>query len=178
MTHAAIPGHWDFMLAVYGDAGVAEACLDLQRDIGVDVPLLLIVLHGAGQGVLIDAATIGRLDAECRAWRSQVVHPLRAVRTIMKTDPWIDEVEAVAPLREAVKALELRAEKIESDVLAHTLAGVAQPGVIPSAATVLAAVHEVIAHFAGAPVAQMPASAAVVADAVWHRARDWPRLAR
>ena len=56
---------WDFSLEVYGRPKVAETCLRLQDEFGVDVPVLLFAAWLAAE----HSATLGRADV------AQVVAP-------------------------------------------------------------------------------------------------------
>ncbi|WP_287884720.1 TIGR02444 family protein [Paracoccus sp. (in: a-proteobacteria)] len=108
---------WPFMLKIYAAPGVAPACLRLQETYGLDIPLFLAVLHGAVLGKALDAAAIRALDASCAQWRQDVIHPLRRIRTAMKSDASLAWNPRVPALREAIKAQELTAERIEAEVL-------------------------------------------------------------
>jgi len=113
---------WDFALAIYARPGVAEACLALQNELGVDVMLLLMATFAAVRHrILLTADEIRTLDEACRPWREQIVRKLRAIRTELKTGPRPAPGEATEPFRAQVKALELQAEKIENQLLAECL---------------------------------------------------------
>lgn len=106
---------WAFSLAVYGDTGVAEACLGLQDRHDIDVNLLLFAcwIGTSGNGRL-DEDQWRRLIGDTHAWRQDVVEPLRNVRRRLKTGSWPGvEAQTAADLREAVKRLELEAERAE-----------------------------------------------------------------
>jgi uncharacterized protein (TIGR02444 family) len=110
---------WAFSLSFYAAPGVAETCLALQDEAGVDVNLLLFALwHAAsGRGILDEAALAGAAAATAE-WRGCVVEPLRAVRRFLK---------GAAPesaLRAAVKAAELQAEEAAQRHLAALAAPV------------------------------------------------------
>ncbi len=108
---------WPFMLQVYAAPGVAPVCLRLQETYGLDIPLFLAVLHGAVLDKALDAAAIRALDASCARWRQDVIHPLRRIRTVMKSGTILAWNPRIPALREAVKAQELMAERIEAEVL-------------------------------------------------------------
>jgi uncharacterized protein (TIGR02444 family) len=111
--------HWAFSLAVYRQPGVAEACLALQDRLGVDVNVLLLTLFATRQvGAPPSGATIAQADAFVRAWRAQVVAPLRGVRRRLKEGPPPAPGSAAEALRQRVKAVELYAEQIEQAALA------------------------------------------------------------
>ncbi|WP_298261208.1 TIGR02444 family protein [Bradyrhizobium sp.] len=113
---------WAFALAIYVRPGVAEACLTLQSELGVDVMLLLMSAFAAVKHrIPLTADEINALDASCRPWREQIMRKLRAIRTELKTGPAPAPGSATEPFRSQVKALELEAEKIENRLLAECL---------------------------------------------------------
>jgi uncharacterized protein (TIGR02444 family) len=113
---------WAFALAIYARAGVAEACLALQNEAGVDVMLLLMTIFAAvKRRVLLTADEIRALDETCRPWCEQIVGKLRAIRTELKTGPRPAPSEATEPFRSKIKALELEAERFENQLLAECL---------------------------------------------------------
>ncbi len=115
--------HWCFSLAVYRQEGVAAHCLELQRRLGLDVNVLLLMLWAAGLwGVAPDAAQIAQADQTIHAWRDEVVRPLRQLRTRLKSGPSPAPDQQTNALRERVKQLELDAERVEQDRLAQWVA--------------------------------------------------------
>ena len=113
---------WTFALAIYAKPGVAEACLTLQNEAGVDVMLLLMATFvPLKHRILLTADEIRELDEACRPWREQIVWPLRAIRSELKTGPRPAPNDATEPFRSQVKALELAAEKLENKLLAECL---------------------------------------------------------
>ena len=102
---------WDWALKAYAAPGVQDACLQLQDGTGQNVPLLLWAAWTAATGRPLDEDTIeGACDC-ARAWDQTAVTPLRALRRSLKgTNPDIDNT-ARESLREAVKAVELSAER-------------------------------------------------------------------
>ncbi len=105
---------WRFSWQVYHRAGVAEACLALQAREGLDVNLLLFCTWAGRCGHTLSAAQIESLCAQTSAWQDAVILPLRGVRTWLKTQ---GEADGAAALREAVKAAELDAERVEQERL-------------------------------------------------------------
>ncbi|MGE0716193.1 MAG: TIGR02444 family protein [Alphaproteobacteria bacterium] len=103
---------WDFACRVYGAPGVAAACLVLQDEAGVDVPLLLWCAWAAARGAAPDRAAITAAAAAVAPWRDATVRPLRMIRRAMKADLGADHAAAAA-LRERVKASELEAERLQ-----------------------------------------------------------------
>jgi uncharacterized protein (TIGR02444 family) len=113
---------WAFALAIYARPGVAEACLTLQNEAGVDVMLLLTANFAAVKHrVLLTAHEIRALDEACRPWREQIVRPLRTIRSGLKKGPQPAPGNATEPFRSQVKALELAAEKLENKLLVECL---------------------------------------------------------
>lgn len=107
---------WDWALVAYAAPGVQEACLQLQDTAGQNVPLLLWAGWAASTGRRVDEDAIeGACDC-ARAWDTAAVSPLRSLRRTLKgANPDIDKAAREA-LREAVKAVELAAER-------HLMAG-------------------------------------------------------
>lgn len=100
---------WDFSLSVYGEAGVAPACLRLQDQRGLDVNLLLFCgwLGVTGRGVLANP-TWQELVQWNRAWTEEVIMPLREVRRRLKTQ----EDRLVKALRAKVGVCEIDGEHL------------------------------------------------------------------
>ena len=114
-------GHpfWNYSLAVYARAGVADACLRLQDDRGADVNILLYCCWRAavGDGPL-DGVALTTLVSRVAAWRDGVIRTLRDVRVRIKDSVPGAPADRVARLRDSVKALELDAEFVEQTMLA------------------------------------------------------------
>lgn len=114
---------WDFSLRIYADSAVAETCLELQNRFALDVNVLLFCLwHGRYYGEM-PAAVLSAAIAISHTWSSQVVTPLRQARTWMKgRQNSQDYIGAREPeynsLRNAIKTLELRAERMQQNKLA------------------------------------------------------------
>jgi uncharacterized protein (TIGR02444 family) len=113
---------WAFALSIYAGSGVAEACLALQNEVGVDVMLLMMVTFAAAKHrMLLSPEEIKALDQACRPWREQIVWRLRTVRTELKTGPQPAPSNETEQFRSQIKALELVAEKLENKLLAECL---------------------------------------------------------
>ncbi|MGZ3377072.1 MAG: TIGR02444 family protein [Phenylobacterium sp.] len=121
---------WDWTLKAYGQPGVPEACLRLQDDHGQNTSLLLWAVWAE----TADAAVLARAADIARRWEALALAPVRAVRRALK--PAFDGVDdgARENLREDVKAVELRAERVLMESLeplagdaggAHALAALA-----------------------------------------------------
>jgi len=100
---------WDFSLATYGRAGVADACIALQEAHGADVNILLFCAWAGRNGVRLDRAQIEAACGAVRGWHDEVVRPLRSVRRRLKSP--LDG----SPPSELQLALRARVQKIEID---------------------------------------------------------------
>src|SRR5579864_5275025 len=75
---------WRFSLAFYRQAGVAEACIALQDDCGVDVNLMLFLLWLAANERQLSAGDVKDLEAAVRDWRNLTIVPIRDARRKLK----------------------------------------------------------------------------------------------
>lgn len=110
-------GLWDFALKLYAAPGVGDACLLLQDESGVDVPVLLFCAWLSKNDVALTEAEIARIDGLAKEWHEEVVKPLRAVRRRLKTGPSPAPTKETETLRNSVKGVELSSEKIELAML-------------------------------------------------------------
>lgn len=119
----ATAGLWEFSLDFYARPGVSAALIELQDRAGLDVNLILFALwHGLSGRGRLDHERLAAAAQAARAIQTEIVMPLRALRRRLRTVPDAD----VQRLREAIKALELDAEKIAQ----ARLAGCAGPPAI------------------------------------------------
>jgi uncharacterized protein (TIGR02444 family) len=118
---------WQFSLSLYGEAAVAEACLQLQDEAGADVNLLLFLLWRAAKGRRLSEAEVTAVEEAVSAWRAEVVGPLRGVRRWLKHHDGLVAAEAAEALRQEVKRLELESERLQQQTMA-ALAHAAAPG--------------------------------------------------
>jgi uncharacterized protein (TIGR02444 family) len=112
---------WRFAVALHARSGVEAACLALQDEAGVDVPMLLFAAWAsARKGATVDAALLTELNERTSPWRETVIRPLRAVRRTLKgtPPPHRDLDAAAADLRARIKTVELEAERLSLDALA------------------------------------------------------------
>ncbi len=118
------PDHpfWDFSLGVYGQAGVPQACLELQSDHQLDVNILLycLWLGASGRGTL-DAAEMMRVTGSVAEWHEEIVRGLRAVRQRLKGGMPPAPEELSEPLRAGVQKLEIDFEHLEQLMLAAAI---------------------------------------------------------
>lgn len=110
-------GLWDFALRLYASPGVGDACLTLQDESGVDVPMLLFSAWLAKHSAALTDAELERIDKRVADWRNEVVRPLRAIRRRLKGGPHPAPTKETDALRNEVKSVELGSEKIELAVL-------------------------------------------------------------
>jgi uncharacterized protein (TIGR02444 family) len=108
---------WRFSLVFYRQAGVAEACIALQDDCGVDVNLMLFLLWLAAGGRQLSIDNIKELDATVRDWRELTIIPIRAVRRQLKAAPTLVEAAKQEAFRTKIKAIELEAERLQQEAL-------------------------------------------------------------
>ena len=142
---------WDWTLRAYGRAGVPEACLALQDDHGQNTSLLLWAVWAEAA----DPTLLARAADVARRWEALALTPIRQVRRALKAAFDGVEPEAREGLREDVKAVELRAERVLMETLeamtqeqggAHALAALEAA----SAAWGLPAPHAALAALAAA----------------------------
>jgi uncharacterized protein (TIGR02444 family) len=164
MPNAAAAGtresaFWQFSLAFYARPGVADACLRLQDDAGVDVNVMFYVLFLATQRRQIERADAARIDALIKTWREVAVVPLRTLRRQLKTGIEPFPAADTESLRSAVKRIELEAERIEQEWLErHATAstvGTQSISQVAAAQTNLAAYGALLNGLPDAPVATL-----------------------
>jgi uncharacterized protein (TIGR02444 family) len=130
MREADFPDHaWTDMCAIYRDAPLARACIDVQSSLAADVPLLLLLCLADKAGHAVDPEGVRALEAAGQAWRDAAILPLRQARTAMKGR---FGAPAEADLRRRIKGLELEAERLHVLRLAAVLPAAA--GGTPQAA--------------------------------------------
>jgi uncharacterized protein (TIGR02444 family) len=112
---------WTFSLGFYARPGVAETCLRLQDETGVDVNVMLYLLFLAANGRRIDAAAIERIDAASGEWREAIVRPLRGVRRRLRSSLGPFDTALTAALRSEVKRIELESERLQQTMLEHLM---------------------------------------------------------
>lgn len=102
---------WDYSLAAYGLDGVAPTCLALQDSFCLDVNLLLYAAWLAHIQRRLSHAHLIEVDGLIADWRENVVQPLRALRRQLREYP------GAAGIYKEIKALELRAEQQQQDMM-------------------------------------------------------------
>lgn len=99
---------WDWALNAYGQDGVPEACLTLQDAHGQNTSLLLWAVWAE----TADPVLLARAADVAHRWDDLTLNPIRAVRRALKPAFEGVAVSAREGLREDVKAVELRAERV------------------------------------------------------------------
>jgi len=115
---------WEFSVHTYGLSGVSDACLTLQNRYGADVNMLLYCCWAGRIFGKLDEESFQRASRFSRSWTSNVVSPMRSVRTWMKLDTAESKhapPSMHAELRNKVKSIELEAEKLQQSVLESSL---------------------------------------------------------
>ena len=120
-------GLWRFSLDFYRRPGVAEACIRLQDEAGVDVNVMLYLLYLAVHWRTITAEEMNRIDDVAADWRAAVVVPLREIRRKLKSPLGAFVPAVTSELRNDVKRVELAAERIQQQALQDLLALDAAP---------------------------------------------------
>jgi uncharacterized protein (TIGR02444 family) len=138
-----------FAVDLYGRPRVGEACLLLQDQRGVNVPVLLMAAWLARRGATVTSTVVGEADAAVRAWNDEIVEPLRAVRRRLRRGPHPAPQERTERLREVVKRAELSAEFIALSTLEDFAVGVPVHGERIDAAEMLSTV---VAFYSGSPI--------------------------
>ena len=122
---------WRFSLQFYRLPKVADACIALQEEAGVDVNLLLFLLWQARQCRRLSLADVAALDAKIAPWRDLTVIPLRSVRRALKSPPSLIDAATAEAFRNRIKAVELEAERLQQEAM-FALAPVGAEGFDPA----------------------------------------------
>ena len=130
---------WQYSLNLYACDDVAELCLRLQDEGGLDVNLLLYCLWQGSQRRSLQRVSLAEVCRVSAPWRQEVVESLRRARRWMKGGKH-DIARQSSSLRERIKALELAAEKCQQDWLA------ALPTVHDDASPFIAAAHNLAGY--------------------------------
>src|SRR4051794_17227123 len=108
---------WRFSLLFYRQPGVADACIALQEQSGIDVNLLMYLLWQARQCRSFSPDEVAWLESKIGPWRESAVVPLRAVRRALKEPPSLLPAATAEAFRTKVKAVELEAERLQQQAM-------------------------------------------------------------
>ena len=110
---------WEFSLDVYARPGVADACIALQDEAGLDVNLILFCLWSGAQGPgRLDAGDLRRAIALTSGWQDDVVKPVRAARRAARNAKTAGGAGLFAmAFQRDIAATELSAERVEQWLL-------------------------------------------------------------
>jgi uncharacterized protein (TIGR02444 family) len=108
---------WRFSLQFYRQPAVADACIALQEQAGVDVNLLLFLLWHAARRRAFTPTQVAVLEQRIGAWREATVVPLRAVRRALKSPPGLVEAGTAEAFRTRIKGVELEAERLQQEAM-------------------------------------------------------------
>jgi uncharacterized protein (TIGR02444 family) len=111
------PPFWRFSLRFYRAPAVADACIALQEQAGVDVNLLLFLLWQAARSRTLSEQEVEQLEAAIRPWREATVIPLRGVRRALKSPPDLVAPAVAEQFRTKIKAVELEAERLQQEAM-------------------------------------------------------------
>jgi uncharacterized protein (TIGR02444 family) len=153
---------WRFSLRFYRRPEVADACIALQDDAGVDVNLLLFLLWQATSGRELSPAEIAALDERVGAWRNLTVIPLRGMRRALKSPPALVAAPVTELFRTRIKAAELEAERLQQEAMYELACATPLGREAPSAAQAARANVAAYERVAGAPFPE-PAIATLLA---------------
>jgi uncharacterized protein (TIGR02444 family) len=108
---------WRFSLRFYRASAVADACIALQEEAGVDVNLLLFLLWQATRKRTLTKTEIEELEATIGPWREATVVPLRNVRRALKSPPDLVAPATAELFRTKIKTAELEAERLQQEAM-------------------------------------------------------------
>jgi len=108
---------WRFSLRFYRQPQVADACIALQEEAGVDVNLLLFLLWHARRKRAFSTAEVEGLERRVGPWRNMTVVPLRALRRALKVPPALVQAGTAEAFRTRIKAVELEAERLQQEAM-------------------------------------------------------------
>ena len=108
---------WRFSLGFYRQPGVADACITLQDECGVDVNVLMFFLWFATQQKEVSPDQARAVWEHAALWRDHVVAPLRGVRRKLKEGVPLVARDTAEFFRTRIKAMELESERLEQEAL-------------------------------------------------------------
>jgi uncharacterized protein (TIGR02444 family) len=108
---------WRFSLGFYRQPGVADACIALQDECGVDVNVLFFFLWLAADKKQVPPDNARAVCEQAALWRDDVVAPLRGLRRKLKAGSTFVEPNTAELFRTKIKAIELESERLEQEAL-------------------------------------------------------------
>jgi len=103
---------WDFIVSLYAEPDIRDACLALQNMGGIDIPILLAALYAsAKQNIRFEIQDIREMDVLVDPLRKNYVLPLRAMRTAPKREAVPNANSGLGELRTKILEAELLAER-------------------------------------------------------------------
>src|SRR5438552_7223421 len=108
---------WRFSLQFYRQPKVADACIQLQDEAGVDVNLLFFLLWLARQRRTFSTGEVEWLESKVGPWRDATVIPIRNVRRALKVPPALVAAATAELFRTKIKAVELEAERLQQEAM-------------------------------------------------------------
>jgi uncharacterized protein (TIGR02444 family) len=163
---------WRFSLRFYRQREVADACIALQEEAGIDVNLLLFLLWHATQKRALSAPEVAELERRAAPWRNMTVIPLRTMRRALKSPPALVPGATAEFFRAKIKAVELEAERLQQEAM-YQLATAAAP-LGSEAASPEAAVRANLAAYAAMCATAFPKPATETVLAAFMRLEPKP----
>ncbi|MFM9886425.1 MAG: TIGR02444 family protein [Burkholderiales bacterium] len=111
------PTIWPYVLRLYGVPEFGPAGIALQDSVGADVDILLYLCFLADRSRQARQDDAARIDASIKAWRENVVKPVRALRRQLKDGIAPVPLAVSDPIRNIVKNIELDVERIQLEAL-------------------------------------------------------------
>jgi uncharacterized protein (TIGR02444 family) len=108
---------WRFSLQFYRQPGVADACIALQEESGVDVNLLMFLLWNAMRRRKFLPDHVDWIESKICPWRESAVVPLRGVRRALKVPTLLVAGPTAEAFRTRIKAVELEAERLQQEAM-------------------------------------------------------------
>ncbi|MGS2718482.1 TIGR02444 family protein [Eionea flava] len=166
---------WTFACKLYSEPSVKSACLALQDQYGVNVPLLLTACWVSKHNIVLSPEVAEHLYSRAAQWESGCIEPLRRLRRDMKmvhTNNLDDgsgnshECSQWSHVREQVKNVELAAEKALLGALEQVVMASCSVGASVNVATqsVVMNIHHCIPHLLTADSSRSSSTAVVVSS--------------
>jgi uncharacterized protein (TIGR02444 family) len=103
---------WDFALDFYSEDQVADVCVRLQDEHGVNVCVLIAQAWLDRKGVALGQPRLAALLQVVEGWTAQVVEPMRLLRRALKTPiSGFTQDDLQEDIRRLIKQAELLAER-------------------------------------------------------------------